>query len=156
MIEFTCSFFGHRKITVTDELKIRLTRIIKRLITENNVDTFLFGSRSQFDDLCHETVTQLKKQYPHIRRVYVRAEYPYINDDYKNYLLQSYESTYYPERITGAGKASYIERNCEMINKSGFCVIYYDESAVAGRKSGTKAALDYAALKKRTVYTLKP
>lgn len=156
MIEFTCSFFGHRKITVTDELKIRLRRIIERLITENNVDTFLFGSRSQFDELCHKTVTQLKERYPHIRRVYVRAEYPYINDDYKNYLLQSYESAYYPERITGAGRASYVERNYEMIDKSNFCVVYYDENAVGTRKSGTKTALDRAVSKKRNIYMLNP
>jgi len=42
-------------------------------------------------------------------------------------MLKDYENTYYPENMANAGKASYVERNQEMINKSDFCVVYYDE-----------------------------
>ena len=39
----------------------------------------------------------------------------------------------------------YVERNCEMINKSRFCVVYYDEEHLPSkRKSGTKIAFEYA------------
>jgi len=65
----------------------------------------------------------------------VRAEYPYIDEDYKNYLLEHYEETYYPEKIVNAGKAAYVERNCEMINSSSVCVVYYDESYTPKRKN---------------------
>lgn len=141
----TCCFIGHRTINETEKLRTKLSEIIEKLIVENSVDTFLFGSKSRFNDLCHETVTEIKAKYPHIKRVYVRAEYQYIDEAYKNYLLKSYEETYYPERIIGSGKASYIERNYEMINKSLFCIVYYDEqNAPTKRKSGTKIALDYA------------
>jgi hypothetical protein len=69
-----------------------------------------------------------------------------------DYLLKSYEETYYPERIVGAGKAAYVERNCEMINKSRFCVIYYrEQNAPTTRKSGTKIALEYAIKLKKQV-----
>ena len=95
----TCCFFGHRKIDKTPELIERLTKEIKVLITENDVGTFYFGSKSQFDDLCHKVVTGLKEKYPHIKRIYVRAEYPYINENYENYLLKAYEETYYPEKL---------------------------------------------------------
>ena len=129
MMKFTtCCFFGHRTINETEELKKKITMIIESLILENRVDTFLFGSKSQFNSLCLETVTQLKEKYPHIKRIYVRAEYPYINDTYKNYLLESYEDTYYPEKILNSGKAVYIKRNFEMINNSQFCIAYYNES----------------------------
>ncbi len=75
----------------------------------------------------------------------MRAEYPDINGDYENYLLEMYEETYYPKRILGSGKAVYVERNCEMIDKSRFCVIYYESQiAPTTRRSGTKIALDYA------------
>lgn len=145
MIINTCCVFGHRTINETEELKTKLHRIIERLITEEGIDTFLFGSKSRFDSLCLETVTKLKQKYPHIVRIYVRAEFPVISDRYKAYLLKSYEDTYYPEKIVNAGRAVYVERNCEMIDKSKYCIIYYDEqNAPTTRKSGTKTALDYA------------
>lgn len=85
----TCCFFGHKTINETEELRTILTAIIESLITDENVDTFLFGSKGQFNDLCLELVTKIKEKYPHIKRVYVWAEYPYISDRHKNYLLQS-------------------------------------------------------------------
>lgn len=145
-----CCFFGHRKINETAELKNNLNEIIENLIINEKVDTFLFGSKSEFNDLCLDVVTRLKGKYPYIKRVYVRAEYPYIDEDYKNYLLESYEETYYPEKMLNAGKAAYVERNCEMIDNSIACVVYYDDSYVPKQKnseSGTKIAYNYAVKK---------
>ena len=164
----SCCFFGHRKINKTCELIERLTEEIKTLITEKDVSTFYFGSKSEFDSLCYDVVTELKGKYPQIRRVYVRSAFPDISDDYENHLLSSYEKTYFPEKIRGAGKASYVERNREMINKSYFCVIYYDENYSLPRiknsrqditdyqpKSGTKVAYSYAVkLKKEIINVL--
>ena len=63
--------------------------------------------------------------------------------------------------MENAGKASYVERNQEMIKKSDFCVIYYDERYLPPRrknsrreltdyqpKSGTAVAYNYAIKKK--------
>lgn len=151
----TCCFFGHRTINKTDELKSKLKEKIENLIVENSVDTFLFGSKSQFNSLCLETVTEIRKKHTHIKRVYVRAEYRYINDAYKNYLLNSYEDTYYPESVVGAGKAVYIKRNFEMINKSRFCIVYYNENNLpTTRKSGTKISLEYAIKKARKIINI--
>ena len=145
MCKNTCCFFGHREINETKELKSKLIEIIEKLIVEESVDTFLFGSKSRFNDLCYEIVSKIKEKYPHIKRIYVRAEYPDIDETYKNYLSESFEETYYPEKIIGAGKASYVERNYEMIDNSSYCIVYYDEqNAPTTRKSGTKIALDYA------------
>lgn len=141
----TCCFFGHRTVNETEELKAKLIEIIEKLIADEKVDTFLFGSKSCFNNLCLEAVTEIKEKHRHIKRVYVRAEYPYIDEQYKNYLLQNYEDTYYPEKIMNSGRASYVERNYEMIDNSQFCIVYYDEqNAPSTRKSGTKIALDYA------------
>ena len=152
---FTCCFIGHKEIDETEELKTKLCEEIERLIKDEGVDTFLFGSKSRFDSLCLELVTQLKEKHPHIKRVYVRAEHPVIDDSYKAYLLRSYEDTYYPEKIVGAGKASYVERNREMIDKSRFCVFFYDSASVATRKSGTEIALAYAKKKKKIIINVK-
>ena len=152
MKERTCCFIGRRKIEDTLELRRELYDSIERLITEEKVDTFLFWSKSRFNSLCLELVTEIKEKYPHIKRIYVRAEYQEINEEYTNYLLESYEDTYYPDKIIGAGKAVYVERNCEMINNSRFCIFYYDEqNAPTTRKSGTKIALDYAVRNKKEI-----
>lgn len=151
-ISYTCSFFGHKSIKETDELKEKLYQTIIDLIINESVDTFLFGSNSSFDKVCLQTVTAIKEKYPYIKRIYVRAEFPYINNEYRAYLLESYDDTYYPEKLVGAGRAAYVERNCEMINNSQFCVVYYDEKyAPATRKSGTKIALDYAMKRKKNI-----
>lgn len=152
MKERTCCFIGHRKIEDTLELRTELYEIIEKLIVDENIDTFLFGSKSEFNSLCHKLVTEIKEKHPHIKRVYVRAEYPYIDDSYKEYLLKDYEDTYYPNKLIGAGKATYVERNCEIINNSRFCIIYYDElHAPTKRRSGTKIALEYAVEHKKEI-----
>ena len=162
-----CCFVGHRKVKETDELKHKLSRIIENLIINKKIDTFLFGSKSEFNDLCLNVVTQLKEKYPHIKRIYVRAEFPYIDESYRNYLLENYEDTYYPENMVNAGKASYVERNCEMIDKSDICVIYYHKNYAPPKrknskfdltdyqpKSGTKIGYDYALKKKKEIINL--
>ncbi|MBQ8869557.1 MAG: DUF1273 family protein [Oscillospiraceae bacterium] len=153
MSEKTCCFFGHRTIDETEELKEQLCEIIEKLIVEERVDTFMFGSKSRFNDLCYELVTKIKEKYPHIKRVYVRAEYPFISDDYKEYLLKNYEYTYYPEKLLGATKSVYVKRNYEMIDNSHFCIVYYEERNLpTTRKSGTKVALEYALKHNKTIY----
>ena len=155
MKENTCCFIGHRTIKETEELKSKLNEIIEKLIVDENVNTFLFGSKSRFNSLCQEIVTKIKEKYPHIKRIYVRAEYPYICEHYKKYLLENYEDTYYPEKIMNSGRAAYVERNYEMIDNSHFCIVYYDEFNVPTTgKSGTRLALDYAIKKHKHIITL--
>ena len=52
MRKTTSCFFGHREINETEELKLKLTEIIEKLIVKKKVDTFLFGSKSKFNNLC--------------------------------------------------------------------------------------------------------
>ncbi len=164
----TCCFFGHRKISETAEVRVKILDAVEQLIVSENIDTFLFGSRSRFNSLCHELVTELKEKYPHIKRIFVRAEYPFIDESYRAYILESYEDTYFPGHMTGAGKAAYVERNFEMIDKSGVCIVYYDpeysppkrsasrNTLREGRpKSGTKIAYDYAAKKGKKIINIK-
>ncbi len=145
MIDNTCCFIGHRTVDETDELKRRLRETVEKLINEKNVSIFLFGSKSRFNDLCYRITSEIRQKYPHIKRVYVWAEYPVISEDYKKYLLKKYEDTYYPEKILNAGRAVYIERNREMIKRSRFCVTYYKQRKTDGYKSGTEIAFNYAA-----------
>lgn len=149
-------FIGHRTITVTNELCERIRTTVLDLIDNNQgVDTFLFGSRSQFDELCLKIVTEIKEIRPHIKRIYVRAEYPYISADYEKYLLTLYDETYIPESIIHAGKAVYIERNRYMIDSADICVFFLDTSTTSNRKqSGTSIAYHYAHSLTKTIYNL--
>ena len=155
MKERTCCFFGHREIDENEKLRQQIYSAIEELITNENINTFLFGSKSRFNSLCYEQVTKIKEKYPHIKRIYVRAEFLNINESYKAYLLKSYEDTYFPEKAQGTGKAVYLERNREMINKSHFCIFYCKaDYRPKKRNSGTKAALDYALKKNRKIIIL--
>ena len=160
-------FIGHKKIEKTEELRFFLKEIVVSLIRKG-ATTFLFGSKSAFDDLSWEVVSEIKKKYPYIKRIYVRSTYPQIEKFYEEYLLTFYEETYYPTKIKNAGKYSYIERNYEMIDESTYCVFYYNEKYVpplkgqtknkmllpSRRKSGTKIAYEYAIKKEKEIINL--
>ena len=161
------TFIGHRKLQFDDGIGQQLKELILSLIDDRNADTFLFGSRSEFNDLCLEVVSEIQKERPNIKRVYVRAEYPYINKDYEDYLLGSYDATYIPENVIEAGKAAYVERNYHMIDKADLCIFYYNENykpplkpATRGRitreqpKSGTKVAYEYAIKQQKEIINL--
>lgn len=57
-------FIGHRKISVDENFVSQLKKRIEQLIVDKNFDAFLFGSRSEFNDLCLEIVTELQNAYP--------------------------------------------------------------------------------------------
>ncbi len=177
----TCSFFGHRKVEETEELKIQLKSAIIHLIENEKVEIFLFGSRSDFNFLCHAIVTELKELYPHIqRRAYtcrsetctLEKERTYWEEIYSHFkmlpktLLGVEEEVEHKTKWT-SGKAHYVERNQAMIDDSDFCVFYYNEAykpplrkrfresfSTYQPKSGTKLAYEYAKQKKKAIINL--
>lgn len=148
-------FIGHRTIEKTEDTIASLRKTVVTLI-KIGATTFLFGSMSEFDNLAWKVVTELKKEYPCIKRVYVRSAYQYVDEFYENYLLESYEETYFPKKIENAGRYSYVERNYEMIDRSTYCVFYYNENYIppSKRNSGTKIAYKYALKKKKEIFNL--
>lgn len=171
-----CCFIGHRKIEKTDELVNKLEEIINDLIFNQGVVTFLFGSRSQFDDFCHKTVTEFQKKNPQIKRIMYtcRSEYAVKKEEKedlekgwsellkRDVKLKDYDGEMMSDRLRSAGKASYVERNQDMINASDYCVFYYNPNYQPPRrkyskravgayqpKSGTAFAYEYAWKRKR-------
>lgn len=121
-----CCFIGHRNVKKSAKLREKIINTVCWLITEKEVDQFLFGGKSNFDDFCQEILKELRKEYSHIRRVYVRMYYPELGEPYIGYILRDFEDTYMPARIKNAGVARYVERNQEMINASDYCIFYYN------------------------------
>ncbi len=147
------AFIGHRHIERTEALKEKLTQLAEVLIVEYNADIFLFGSKSEFNDLCYEVITDLKDKYKYIQRIYVRAEYEYVDEFYIKYLLSLYEDTFYPSQACGAGKLSYVKRNQVMIDMCEVLVTYFD-NRLKNRTGGTKIAVAYAYRRKKSVINL--
>lgn len=165
--EYTCTFLGHRNTERTDELFKKVYNTAEKLITENNVSVFLFGSASRFDNLCYDAVSALKEKYSHIKRIYVRGEFPYLTESFEEKLLLKYEETYFPEKIINSGRAVYIRRNYEMIEKSRFLICFYDENYLPPMKkmskrdvfayqpkSGTALAFEYAKKKGLVIFNM--
>ena len=170
-----CSFFGHRDTPQTEELKQKVSETVERLIVEEGVDTFLFGSRSNFDELCHMVVTELKEKYPHIQRIaYLckhesgclagkgKDEQRRIKElTGRDVCIREFEDIKRSDRINSAGHVCYIERNQWMIDESNYCIFYRKsqyipikrrgiQCATCGRplKSGTEFAFGYAYMRK--------
>lgn len=155
----TCCFFGHRNIEITQKTEKVLFDVVKLLIIQKGITRFLFGSKSQFNDLCYKIVSLLQKEFPFVQKIYVRAEYPYPGDEYIRYLLEMYEGTYYPDKIKNAGRAVYVERNFEMIDKSEYCIVYFDKNYTPFQHkkrsaSGTGIAYNYAVRKQKEVINI--
>lgn len=159
-------FVGHRKLESVNDVTEELDKILLSLI-EKDADCFMFGNKSEFNTLCWERVTALKRRFPYIRRIYVRSSFENIDETYKKYLEEYYEETYFPQKIRNAGKLSYVERNFEMIDKSDVCVFYFNTNYNPPSKSakssvtvniksnsGTKIAYNYAVSKKKNLINL--
>lgn len=178
----SCSFFGHRDVEITESLKQKIKNIVENLIITHNVLTFLFGSRSNFDSLCHLVVTELKEQYKDITRISYTCKgeacilenerekwekiYSHLHKQEVHLLGVEKECEHKTKYI--AGKSSYVQRNYAMINDSDYCIFYYDEKYEPNirkyskrnivcyqPKSGTAIAYAYAKQKKKKLINIK-
>ncbi len=166
-MKFSCCFIGHRKIIVTEKLINRLTEFIEKLIVKKNVKYFLFGSKSEFNNLCHKIVTNLKTKYPNIIRVAcpIKSEASFFENEkqqFENYLKKfaNKKITIYAcdkvlnfKESSTAGKLSYIKRNQSLIDNSDYCIFYYDKSyKLYNSNSGTKLAYNYAKKQEKQIF----
>ena len=177
----TVCFIGHRTVNNAEQIKGKLFSILSELII-GGADTFLFGSRSEFDSLCWQVVTELKEQHPHIKRVCYTAphEVAFTSKDervqseqfFSKMLKQEvrymdYEEAVCSKKSLTANKNAYIMRNQEMIDHSDTCVFYYNKDYLPPKrkptskflsdyqtKRGTAIAFEYATRKKKQIINL--
>jgi len=154
----TCCFIGHRKIEEAFALKLKLEKTVYMLIEQGVVD-FIFGDHSAFNDLCYDVVTQTQKNFPYIRRIHFRVNYPFADEYTERLLVSGFEESVFPQGIALSGKAVYAERNRAMIDASDICIFYCSRlknqaSPSGARKSGTTLAYDYAKKQKKVIYNL--
>lgn len=116
--EKTCCFFGHRE--VTHNIRSKLTSIIEKLITVDDVTEFYVGHQGQFDTMVYSVLKELKAKYPRIRHTVVLA---YMPDEH---IKEVYgENTIFPDGLeTVPKKFAILKRNDWMIQHSDFAVCY--------------------------------
>lgn len=137
-----CSFFGHREVENFCQIKIKLLKELERLVCAEGYGVFLFGGFGDFDNLCFEVVTELKKKYNHISRIYCLEDErylqtskrpKYLNDkDYDEYVYLIPNCSHWYKRI--------YYRNIAMIDKSDKILFYAEKR----ENSGAFKALKYA------------
>ena len=145
-------FIGHRKIDKSKNLEDKLLSEIEKLIC-SGVNTFLFGSKSEFDTLCYNVVTTLKEKYPDIVRVkfntssevglesereahkFERKLSDFFGEDVS---IKTFEENVLSKKSLRAKRGAYIERNKEIIDASDFCIFYYDKNYLPPTKKTLK------------------
>ena len=126
-----CCFIGHRKVENKEIILQKVISVVSELIEYENITMFLFGSRSEFTDICCSAVTELRRVYPNIYMINYRCNSEYcikieekeeqekMIEKYvgKKIKLNAYDDEKISNRVKRAGKASYIVRNQERIGK---------------------------------------
>lgn len=174
-------FIGHRSVNGAEQVTSKLIDVVSSLIAKG-ADTFLFGSRSEFDYLCWETVTALKEKYQNIKRICYNEprEVSFTSKEERENCERifsqivkhevhyaDYEESVNSQKALKANKNAYIMRNQEMIDKSDVCVFYYNRDYMphirkssnkylsAHRpQSGTAIAFIYAIRKKKLIINI--
>lgn len=129
----TCCFFGHRE--VKHNIRDKLTVVIEKLITEENVTEFYVGNQGQFDSMVYSVLKELKAKYPQIRYTVVLA---YMPDEH---IKEVYgENTLFPDGMESVPKKFAIsKRNDWMIQQSRFAVCYVHKITGGAAKFREKA-----------------
>ena len=150
MIE-NCSVFGHSKIEITIKLENKLIATFENLIKQG-CKYFYFGGFGMFDDLCHKIISELKKKYPHIQRIFCLSDPRHLrinkrpkwlkSEDYEEFVYLDLEFDWWYKRI--------YYRNCAMIDKSDIILFYVEER----ENSGAYKAFKYAKQKKKQIINL--
>lgn len=176
---YSACFIGHRSAQLNADEKMKLFKIIKDLIEINNVEHFLFGSRSKFDDFCYGVISKFKQKYTHIKRICFTCRHESclleseirnrVSKDQSNELkdVEYYEREEEFSNKYKSGRASYIERNEAMIDACDYCVFYFNpiykpQIKQVSKKyvsthqpnSGTKIAYQYANKKGKKIINI--
>lgn len=140
-----CSFFGHRETTLEEDerLKPQLKAIIQNLIKNENYQIFIFGGLGDFDDLCHQVVTQLKNDYPYIKRWFCLYDPRHENEKKrpKNINYDNYEEIKYLYLKYDNWYDRIYYRNVEIINMSDFVIFFAEDKPRSGAYKAVKHAL---------------
>lgn len=140
-----CSFFGHRNLVLTNQLREKLEDEIKQTIVDQDCCMFYFGEFGEFDDVCYKIVSELKVLYPQVRRIYVATNEKDLCRHKKT------REKVYEEQIIFSLKFNWwyqiiYYRNIAIIDNSDFVIFYVENK----NNSGAYKALQHAKKNKKS------
>lgn len=174
----SCCFIGHRDAIINKNLIEQLRLTIEKLICNDEVTDFIFGSNSVFSNVCHLIVTDLKENYPYINRIAYCSENEYFclesEREQKEAQLSSvlkkeirlfgFEKGYTPIIQSNVSK-KLDDKIMAMIDDSDYCIFYCNEkelSSFANRydlfhtTNKTAVAYEYAMSKNKEIINMVP
>lgn len=150
-VEKTCSCFGHSNVDITDELTAR-TRIEIDKAIEDGVRIFLFGGRSDFDDLCYDLVTEKRNTnlQLNIKRVFCFALDKQLRKPPRWFIRKEYEALECPTKDFDYWYTSIYYRNLAMIDQSDLILFWVEQR----ENSGAYKTYRYAIKKHKRIVNL--
>lgn len=141
-VDNCCCGFGHRDFyrNISDDL----LNIIKNLVINENITTFLTGNMGGFDKIFSFAVRSCKSFNPDIKLILVMPYFSNKLNTQKQYYEQMYDEIIIPEEMDGCYyKAAITKRNRWMVDESQIIIsgVYYgyggayDTIKYANRKS---------------------
>lgn len=140
-----CSFFGHRRIEETEELRATTTAEIMKAV-DFGCRIFYFGGYGDFDELCYKIVTETAQKKPElgIKRIYCVSQERYLIKKCRYFDREDYDEIVYLSPSFDWWYTSIYYRNCAMIDDSDYVIFYAEER----RESGAYKTYKYAQKKK--------
>ena len=141
MEDMICSFFGHKEIQLTDELYATVTAEILKAVLDCRV--FYFGGFGEFDALCYEIVSKIKKERPEldIKRVFCVPQERFLRKPPRYLRREDYEELIYLMPSHDGWYKSIYFRNLSMIDESARVIFYAEEREGSGAYKAYKYAL---------------
>ena len=136
------SCFGHLDVEITDKLRARTSEEIDKAIADG-VRIFLFGGRSDFDDLVYDIVSEKKAQNPQldIKRIFCFALDKQLRRPPSWFVRKEYEGYDCPIKDFDWWYTAIYYRNCAMIDQSDLVLFYAEERENSGAYKAYKYAI---------------
>ena len=120
------TFIGHSVISNKDEVKIMIKKIVADNASQDEPITCYLGGYGDFDEVCAQAVTELKKTHQDITRIYVT---PYIGlreqEKIKDLQAQKlYDGYIYPPLENVPKRFAIVKRNEWMVSSADLIVSY--------------------------------
>lgn len=114
-----CAFFGHRSIE--GDISGRVEAAIREAIITYGVTTFWCGNKGAFDLLAAGTAHRLKREFPNIEVLFVRAYFPKDGEQ----LAEIYDDSIYPDGLETVPRRFAISERNRWMAKHCDCAITY-------------------------------
>lgn len=131
---------GHTKVNNKNEIIKKFSFLLHRIRQKCFVLTCLFGSKSEFNDLCYDVYFELSRKDTNMKSIFYRCKHEtaWIKDKclvnkqtfhfLGNETFREYDEIVLSKNLLNTTKNSYIQRNFNMIDDSDICIFYYNSN----------------------------